>query len=49
MPQMTWYFFPAFEVYVVPFPAGHTEEGALLVAEEVVEVVVGLGVEELVD
>lgn len=49
MPQMTWYSFPALEVYVVPFPAGHTEEGVLLGAEEVVEVLVGLGAEELVD
>lgn len=49
MPHMTWYCFPALDVYVVPFPAGHIEEGVLLGAEEIVDVLLGLGAEDVVD
>lgn len=44
---MTWYSFPALDLYVVPFPAGHTEEGVLLGAEGIVDLLVRLGVEDV--
>ena len=49
MPHMTWYCFPALDVIVVPFPPGHTEDGVLLGPEELLDVLGGLGAEDVVD
>ena len=47
MPQIIRYCFPALEVYVVPLPAGQTEDGVLLEAEEVADVLVLCEVEDV--